>query len=573
MNHTYEPDDSGNEDPYGYDAGCDCGQHAPGEAHHHDPATMPPPAETHETVWQAPAEQIDVPAPAPERTALQSPPPAPSWGDQTAANDQPTGYGQEVAYGGASGGELIGDPDATQAFSPMSAETAEGDASKPGRRSVSRRRFIQGLAAAGTLGYGVVRGTRPVDKSQIESQLASQTAATPGAVEPGEARVLSPNVDAVLDDFSVLSEDAALTAAPVDQRVLVLIEFQGGNDGPSTVVPYGVSAYYDQRPRLAIAAEDVIPIDDQVGWNPSFGRLSQRQLAAFEGVGPVEGVLSHFEMVERWERGDMLGAGGQRAGFLARLADAVDIGGAVTGLSVAGHTPRFDGVVASTIALSNLNQLRVLTNDDWIYPRYRSAIRSFGGGPMASTMVNSWNKLFDVGDSLGGDIEEPDRESVMIREGGGLGRQLAMAAELVTANVGVRVIHAAMGGFDTHDGHQGRHANLMGQFDAAVDGFMQQIADAGMADRVLVATTSEFGRRVRENGSGLDHGAASSMIMAGPIRPGRHGEMSPLTDLDGRDNLKTTVPFDRYLATISQEWLGVEAGSVLPGTPEPLTLF
>jgi uncharacterized protein (DUF1501 family) len=94
-----------------------------------------------------------------------------------------------------------------------------------------------------------------------------------------------------------------------------------------------------------------------------------------------------------------------------------------------------------------------------------------------------------------------------------------------------------------------------------------------MSDRVLVATTSEFGRRVSENGSGLDHGAASSMLVVGPVKAGRAGDPSPLGDLDGNGNLRTTVPFDRYLATLSQEWLGVEAGSILPEAPQPLDIF
>lgn len=91
---------------------------------------------------------------------------------------------------------------------------------------------------------------------------------------------------------------------------------------------------------------------------------------------------------------------------------------------------------------------------------------------------------------------------------------------------------------------------------------------AGLSDRVLVATISEFGRRLRENASGLDHGSASSMLMFGPVTPGRHGEPSPLGGLDDCGNLRTTVPFDRYLATLAQDRLGVEAGSVLPGNPQ-----
>lgn len=463
-----------------------------------------------------------------------------------------------------------------QADEGVPAGMAESLADLPnGRVSVTRRRFIQGLAAAGAVGYVVVREAKPVERSGVESQVAGGSASTGTEVAPPPAvdqlQAAPPNPDDV-DQLAAVNENLLLPA-PVDQRVLVLIDFAGGNDGLSMVVPYGSSTYYDSRPNLAIAQEDVLQLDSEVGLAPALGRLHQRQLAAIEGVGPIDGSLSHFEMVDRWAQGDMLGLGGQRAGFLARLSDQVDVGGAVTGLSVAGHTPRLEASQSSTLSLSNLNQLRVLTDDGWIYPRYRSAVRSFGGGPMSSAISSSWNALFAVGDSMSSDIDRVDGDSQMVREGGGLGRQLAMAAEMIKADVGVRVIHAQMGGFDTHEGHSGRHNNLMGQFDAAVDGFLQEIEAVGMADRVLVATTSEFGRRVSQNGSGLDHGSASSMLLVGPIRSGRIGDPSPINDLDRNGNLKTTIAFDRYLAALAQEWLGIEAGSVLPNSPQPVGLF
>ncbi|MGB5759105.1 MAG: DUF1501 domain-containing protein [Acidimicrobiales bacterium] len=496
-----------------------------------------------------------------------------SHGDQM--QDDPYGFEHGAACGCDEYAVHHDDVDAASFHVSASAVPDDSTGRAGFRQRVTRRRFIQGLAVAGTVGFGVVRGAKPVERQAIESQLAAKSASTGEAmaspVAAADLQVMSPNVDAVLNDFGV---DTGLVApAPVDQRVLVFIEFQGGNDGLSMVVPYGSSAYYDRRPRLAIAGEAVLPIDDQVGLSPSLARLHQRQLSTVEGVGPVDGVLSHFEMVERWELGDMRGRGGQRAGFLARLADAVDVGAAVTGLSVAGHTPRLDASRSSTLALNDFNQLRVLTNDDWIYPRYRSAVRSFGGGPMSTMITQSWDKLFDVGDSINGDIDKVDNESLMIQEGGGLGRQLAMAAEMIKADVGVRVVHASLGGFDTHDGHQGKHERLMRTFDAAVDGFLQEIDNAGMSDRVLVATSSEFGRRVDENGSGLDHGAASSMLVLGPVPPGRAGDPSPVGDLDRNGNLKTTVPFDRYLATLAQDWLGIDAASVLPDAPEPIGII
>ena len=434
------------------------------------------------------------------------------------------------------------------------------------RPAFTRRRFIQGVAVAGTVGYGVVRGAQPVEQQSVQSQVAGGAART-AQPEPIITDI-QPVETVAAEEIEPEVESNLLTPAPVDQRVLVLIEFQGGNDGPSMVVPYGSGAYYDRRPNLAIAAEEVLAIDDEVGLAPALGRLHQRQFTTVEGVGPIDGVLSHFEMVERWEQGDMRGLGGQRAGVLARIADAVDAGAAVTGLSVAGHTPRFSAGQSSTLSLSNLNQLRVLTNDDWIYPRYRSAVGSFGGGPLSTTMAESWAALSGVGNALPNNIDQ-----IEIEDGGGLGRQLAMAAAMIQADVGVRVVHATIGGFDTHNGHRNRHNRLMEELDVAVDGFLGLIDGAGLSERVLVATTSEFGRRLSENGSGLDHGAASSMLMFGPVPPGRAGDPSPMNDLDGNGNLKTTVPFDRYLATLAEDWLGVEAASILPESPLPLNLI
>jgi uncharacterized protein (DUF1501 family) len=371
--------------------------------------------------------------------------------------------------------------------------------------------------------------------------------------------------------WSPAAAEALLVPAPVEQRILVLIELEGGNDGPSTVVPAASGAYYDLRPNMAIAAESVLMIDDEIGLNPNLAQLLGRQMAIVEGVGPVDGSLSHFEMVARWEQGDLHGNSGLRTGYLARLADSLDDGsGAAVGLSVNGFTPRFNNVTASTLSLDDLNSLRVLTKDDWIFPAYRQAVTGFQGGPMTTMIDSSWDHLVEIGNSLPAEIGEIDGESPMVKDGRDLGRQLAMTAEMIRADVGVRVVHARLGGFDTHQGHQYKHENLMTQLNAAVGGFLQLLDDHGLAERVLVATSSEFGRRAEENGNGLDHGVASTMLLFGPVKPGRYGEPSSFSDLDQQGNLKTAVPFDSYLGTLAEEWLGIEAGSVLPAPPELL---
>ena len=425
---------------------------------------------------------------------------------------------------------------------------------------VTRRRFLAGLALSGAAGYGAFWAmSRPDELAAVDPT----TTLPPTSARPATTLPVATPTETVEEVVSNL-----LTPAPVDQRVLVLIELEGGNDGPSTVVPYTSGAYYDLRPNMAIPAEQVLAIDDEIGLNPNLARLHTRQMAVVEGVGPVEGTMSHFEMVARWEQGDLYGNSGLRTGFLGRLADQLDDGSPTIGLSVNGHTPRFNNVSASTLSLNNLNSLRVLTKDDWIFPAYRQAMTSFTGGPMTTTMGESWRHLVEIGNALPNEINQPDGESVMVQEGGDIGRQLAAAAEVIRADFGVRVVHARLGGFDTHKGHQYKHEALMQKLDAAVDGFLQTIADYGMADRVLVATSSEFGRRAAENGNGLDHGAGSTMLLFGPVVPARYGTTPSFSDLDQRGNLKTHIPFDSYLGTLAQNWLGVEAGTVLPTSPE-----
>ncbi len=432
--------------------------------------------------------------------------------------------------------------------------------------TVTRRRFLAGLAVSGAVGYTAFWAMGRGDEVATLDPTTTTTPTTRPSVQVTNTPPVVPEAEEPVEEV----DPNLLTPAPVDERILVLIELEGGNDGPSTVVPYTNGAYYDLRPNLAIPAESVLAIDDEVGLNPALARLHGRQLAVVEGVGPVEGSLSHFEMVARWEQGDLYGNQGLRTGFLGRLADSLDDGSPTIGLSVAGFTPRFINVSASTLSLDDLNSLRILVEDEWIMPAYRQAVAGFSGGPMTTTMTTSWRHLVEIGDALPGRIENVDQETPMVQDGRKLGRQLAAAAQVLTAGIGVRVVHASLNGFDTHQGHGNRHENLMTQVDAAVDGFLQLMADAGLAERVLVATTSEFGRRMSENGNGLDHGAASTMLLWGPVVPGRHGEPSPLGDLDQRGNLRTTVPFDAYLGLLAQDWLGVEAASVLPTAPQPL---
>lgn len=355
----------------------------------------------------------------------------------------------------------------------------------------------------------------------------------------------------------------------VDNRILVVVHLDGGNDGPSMVVPANDPAYYDQRPTLGVDPDEVITLDSRLGLAPGLAPLAGRPLTTVEGVGPIRGDLSHFAMTRRWEQGDASGENYLRTGFLGRLADALDDGSPLVGVATGGISPSMLSAHASTMSMASPDQMWFLQGDWDSVAAYQRQLQLFGEGK-ASESLSQLYRLAQATKHV--DDGEIDWDLPMLADGGELGRQLYMAAGFIEANVGIRIVQANLGGFDTHDNHGWRHADLMTKLGSSVGGFLDLADEKGFADRVLVATTSEFGRRVGENDGGLDHGSASTMLVAGPINGQRLGEPSSLTELDVDDNLMTTMGFDRYLGSLAQEWLGVEASSVLPGDPQPIGL-
>ncbi len=446
----------------------------------------------------------------------------------------------------------------------MTRRSTSQEQPRPTRSSLTRRAFLNQAVATGALTAG---GSLLAACSTSPTFGAPST--TLGSTDP---------------NTTPIEPTGRLVPGRVDGRILVVIDLQGGNDGLSTAIPADDPIYYDLRPNLAHDDADVLAVNDRLALNPNLARLDARGVTVVEGVGPAaDGDLSHFAMTERWERGDATGAANQRTGFLGRLTDALDDGGVLVGASMAGPTPHFVNTAASTLALSGMDALWFLEENDWTdADAYRDLVSSFSPitgysdevARMSGMVPAAFDTLIDLADRLGGgDDEEVDWDDPMLESGGDLGRQLYLASDLLAADVGTRVVYASHGDFDTHEGHMYRHDDLMGQLDVAVDGFLRRIDDAGMADQVLVATISEFGRRVAENERGLDHGSASSMLVAGPTAERIIGEASPLDELDEDGNLATTVGFDRYLASLAEEWLGVEAASVLPDEPAPLGLI
>jgi uncharacterized protein (DUF1501 family) len=411
-------------------------------------------------------------------------------------------------------------------------------------KAIERRRFLQlGLAAgaASATGYGAYALARTHPRHD-----RMRSRATPPALAP----------------------------ALVEKRRLVVLEMAGGNDGLSMIVPYADDHYSKLRERTAIDSDTVLRIDDALGFHPNLPHLATRGAAIVAGVGVAKPDLSHFEMMRRWWTADPDGTQNPQTGFLGRLCDAIgDPDAAAVGVSL-GYGP--------SVAL-NADRVTTLSMDpagDGSYPAPGDGDvrdRAWGAAQRAMAHPDRADTALLANARRGSELalRFSDVAKRLPRRARGypdtdLGAQLRLAARLLAADIGVKVVHVPYGAdFDTHENHTGTYPKLMRDLDAALEAFRVDLEYRKLSDAVLVATISEFGRRVPDNGSsGLDHGAASVALLLGPVQPGVYGEPPSLADLDENDNLKATVNMTEYYATLYEAWFGVPADSLLTGSPK-----
>lgn len=210
----------------------------------------------------------------------------------------------------------------------------------------SRRDFLKwmsagaGAAAAGGAIWISNSGHAPEVGGAVSASEQPSDTSPPGTEAPQKAQ----------------TPTAVTPISDVERRTLVVIELDGGNDGLSTLVPYGLPGYYDLRTTTALAAGDVLALDDEVGWHPSLSRVSAHGLAVVEGVGSWKPDGSHFEMMRRWWSGDNDGSAGYPTGFLGRLADVIgDPAAPAAALTIgSGNHPALLSQKVSTLALPSV---------------------------------------------------------------------------------------------------------------------------------------------------------------------------------------------------------------------------
>ncbi len=375
---------------------------------------------------------------------------------------------------------------------------------------------------------------------------------------------------------------AAQPGAANDERILVIVELSGGNDGLNSVVPFGDDAYYRHRPTIGIKPDDLLKLDDHYGLNPGmlgFERLWQSgDLAIVHGCGYANPSYSHFNSMAYWHTATP--NGGDEYGWVGRLADALV------------PDPAPDLLInidsAQSLAVKSRVHTPVVFDDPERFQRkgfhQERALLDMvsGSGTDASSTGNAAARY------LNAVALSARAASVRIRQAwadystpvdyGIASIDLPKVAACIANGMPTRLYYVAFrnNAFDTHVQQPALHRRLLSYACDGIHGFIRDMERIGYGDKVAVLVFSEFGRRVPENANlGTDHGSANVMFLAGkPVVGGHYGESPSLTELVSGDNLQHTVDFRRVYATVIEGWLrSHKAQEVLKGSFDPLPVF
>ena len=402
--------------------------------------------------------------------------------------------------------------------------------------------------------------------------------------------------------FGMRTAAEGMTSIPGvnEDRVLVVVQLSGGNDGLNTIIPFGEDAYYRARPTIGIRQNQAITLSESMGlgMHPALGGLKnlydEGLATVIQGVGYPNPNRSHFMSMDIWHTADTDGTGD---GWLGRFLDSQCCGygkgesgtpedSSATpnpGIAIGREAPlAMIGEQMKPISFETPDLFR-WTGED-VHPALADPYhRIIAEGPQAAMHASGSNANFLTRTALDAQVSSDlIRKAVNTRPlveypRSQLGRELAMVASMIRAGLKTRVYYTSIGGFDTHAGQggpQGNHARLLQTFGEAIAAFYRDLAMQENADRVLTMTFSEFGRRVGQNASGgTDHGTAAPMFLCGPmVRPGILGQHPSMRDLDSGD-LKYNLDFRTVYAAILDEWLQADSTAILGERFRPAKIF
>ena len=360
-------------------------------------------------------------------------------------------------------------------------------------------------------------------------------------------------------------------------RSLVVIELAGGNDALNTLVPYNNGLYYDYRPGIGIQQKDVLAISGEYGFNPNMQAVKdlwdRGKMAIINGIGYPQPNRSHFRSRDIWYTAEPESIGNQ--GWLGAAIRDLDAKGenVLTGVNFGRGLPRAlvcRGVpVASVGNLETYGLLPDMSDENVRHNALDALGRMYGpaGGRdvVAQTLAENGSQAL-----MGADIlrTAPQRYSSSIEYADTpISQSLKSAAQVMSAGLGTRVLYAQHGSFDTHSNELQSHAKLWQDASAAIADFTEDLKEQGLWEETLVLVWSEFGRRVRDNGTGCDHGSGGvAFVLGGSVEGGLYGQYPSLREADlSEGDMAYTTDFRTTYATVLDRWLGLDPDPIVHG--------
>ncbi len=368
--------------------------------------------------------------------------------------------------------------------------------------------------------------------------------------------------------------------------VLVVLQLTGGNDFMNTLVPYSNPVYYDARPTVVIPQDEVLPINDQLGFNPNLAPLKEMydagKVAIVQGIGYENSSRSHFRAMDIWHTCEPVKVGIE--GWLGRTIREIDPDkeNVLTAVNIGRGLPR--ALVAPGVpvtSVGDLDNVGLMTSIEEQERRDR-ALEMFkkmyapaiGTGPVMEYLAQTGSDVHIGADilkqapaSYTSEVEFADNP---------IAKSLKDVARTHIAGLGTRIFYTAHGGYDHHANELKTHPQLLTELGGAISDFFQDLRDHNASEEVTMLVFTEFGRRMRDNGSGTDHGSGGGAFIIGDrVNGGLYSEypsLDPARWLHGED-LDWTIDYRGIYSTILDQWLGLDPVPIVDGQFEQINPF
>lgn len=368
--------------------------------------------------------------------------------------------------------------------------------------------------------------------------------------------------------------------------VLVIVQLSGGNDFMNTVIPFTEGIYHDSRPLVGISEDKVLPITDSLAFHPSAApfrdMFNEGQMAVVQGIGYENSSRSHFRAMDIWHtcEPDKIAT----EGWLAKVVREIDPTGEnpLTAVSMGRGLPRAlaaTGVAATSVGdldkyglMSSVEAEEERAKDLDVFKRmYTPAV---GSGLVMDYLAHTGQDVLKGADMLA--VAPRQYRSTVEYANNSIAKALRDVARVHTAGLGTRIFYTNHIGYDHHAQEVPTHARLLTELSQAIADFRADLREHNADEEVVILVFTEFGRRIKDNGSGTDHGSGGGAFLIGEnVSGGLYAEYPSLAPADwlyGED-MRHTIDFRSVYSTLLKQWMGIDPKEIVSGDFEQINPF